>query len=267
MPLEPTQTCPVDQDSLFLYWMFKLHQAFGSSFPGAIGIQKSLPCVQAADQKVRALLAQLPPELTLPENYLPALSETPLQVLRRYAIACISHGFFITLHRPYATVSEVSRTTVINISWSLVGYHIQLVALAGLLEPYRWFIEEFIDPHLIRGIAVLGSLVAKDPTSPDASSIASHLQLGAEQARLKALRKRDHAKVHGVFRAILLELAEKNVFPDSPEGSYSSTEPPAEGTLEEITGWGMEDILTESAFKWDEYLLEMVLDPSQVNKV
>jgi len=246
--------------------MFKLHQAFAAAFPGPIGIQKSLACVQAADQRVRALLSQLPPGLTLPENYVPAATETPLQTIQRYTIACISQGFFITLHRPYASVSEVSRSTIISVSWTLASYHSQLIALAGVLDPFRWYIEEFLDPHMIRGIAVLGSLVAKTPTLPDSSIILSHLQLAGEQARLKALRKRDHAKIHGVFRAILLELAEKNVFPDTPEAPYSSTEPSSEGTPDDF-GWGMEDILLESAFKWDEYLLDMVLDPSQVNNM
>jgi len=246
--------------------MFKLHQAFAASFPGPIGIQKSLPCVQAADQRVRALLSQLPPELTLPDNYVPAATETPLQIVRRYTIACLSQGFFVTLHRPYASISEVSRSTIVSISWTLASYHSQLIALGGVLDSFRWYVEEFLDPQFFRGIAVLGSLVAKTPTLPDAPIILSHVQLAGEQARLKALRKRDHAKVHGVFRAILFELAEKNVFPDTPEVPYSSSEPSAEGTPEEL-GWGMEDILMESAFKWDEYLLDMVLDPSQVNNM
>jgi Fungal specific transcription factor domain len=59
-PSQPPEDSIPDPDDMFIYWMFKLHIEFSKSFPGVIGIHKSLSAVRQCDEKVREVLQQLP---------------------------------------------------------------------------------------------------------------------------------------------------------------------------------------------------------------
>ena len=241
--------------------MFKLHAAFSASFPGVLGIQKSLSAVRKNDQKIRDLLKQLPPELSLPKNYIPAVGETSLEILRRYTIACITQGHFITLHRPYRSISPFSKDALLTAAWNLSQYQSHLVALSPVLEPFEWFIEEFLYSHIFLAVAFLGSNLTSEPENPLAGAIMRQVEVCLEQAKIKSLRRKYYTKVYGVFRAIQATFAVKQILPEPAE-----TTPPAttNSSLEgSADGWGMEDVLTESGFRWDEYLVDMVLDLNQ----
>lgn len=217
-----------------------------------------MAAVKQADQKIRNLLADLPPELTLPPNYIPAVGETPIEILRRYYIAVVTQGHFITLHRPYRSISEYSRDASVAAAWLAASYQSQLISLSDVLEPFAWFIEEFMDTHVIRGVALMGGTLIRQPDHPCAATIVNAVQTSANETKAKALRKRDQAKAHGIFVAIQATLVEKGLVSAVPESSpqadlFESSENGGEG-------WGMEDVLTESQFKWDEYLVDMVLD-------
>jgi hypothetical protein len=239
--------------------MFKLHSAFSQCFPGVLGIQKRLSAVNENDRKIRDLLNQLPPELTIPPNYNPSIGETPLEITRRYAIACITQSHFITLHRPYRSVSESSKEVAITAAFALAQYQSHIIALAPTLEPFAWFIEEFLDGHLFRGVAFLGSHFTREPDNPLTGTVVRYINICTEQAKLKSLRKRDYAKSYGVLRAIQATFDENQILPEPVEPSPTndlSVEGPSDG-------WGMDEILTESGFRWDEYLVDMVLDTNQ----
>lgn len=217
-----------------------------------------MAAVKQADQKIRNLLADLPPELTLPPNYIPAVGESPIEILRRYYIAVVTQGHFITLHRPYRSISEYSRDASVTAAWLAASYQSQLINLSDVLEPFAWFIEEFMDTHIIRGVALMGGTLIRQPDHPYAATIVNAVQTSANETKAKALRKRDQAKAHGIFVAIQATLVEKGLVPAVPESS-----PPAdlfENSENGGEGWGMEDVLTESQFRWDEYLVDMVLD-------
>lgn len=241
--------------------MFKLFRVISGSFPGVSGIQKSLSAVQKVDQKMHDYLGQLPQELTRPSDYIPAINETPLEIVRRYTIACIAQGFFLTLHRPYSSVSEASRISIGKAAWLLASYQAQLVSLSAILEPFAWFIEEFLDPHLFRGVAVLGARLTREPGHPLATTIISQVQAMAEQSKRKVLRKRDYAKVFGISQSILVKYVEMGLLQEVQEPRPSSAEPVLENAPDE-NPWGMEDVLMESGFKWDDYLVDPVMDTS-----
>jgi hypothetical protein len=227
-----------------------------------VGIQKSLSAVQKNDQKIRDFLNRLPPELSLPPEYIPALDESPLDILRRYTVACIAHGYFITLHRPYMSVSESSKDSAVEAAWTLASFQSQLIALSPILEQFAWFIEEFLDPHIVRGIALLGSRLTREPENPLAATIITLVQTCAEQGKVKSLRKRDFAKVYAVCRALLMTYVDMGLIRAGSESGSGSTDPSMESSPDG-NGWGMEDVLMESEFKWDEYLVDMVLDSNQ----
>ena len=239
--------------------MFKLHSAFSQCFPGVLGIQKRLSAVNENDQKIRDLLNQLPPELTIPPDYIPTIGESPLEIIRRYTIACITQGHFITLHRPYRSVSEFSKEAAITAAFTLAQYQSHIVSLAPKLEPFAWFIEEFLDAHLLRGVAFLGSHFTHEPDNPLTGTVVRQINICTEQAKLKSLRKRDYAKAYGVLRAIQATFEQKQILPEPVELSLTN-DISVEGSSD---GWGMDEILTESGFRWDEYLVDMVLDTNQ----
>ena len=239
--------------------MFKLQAAFSESFPGVLGIQKKLSTVQINDQKIRILLDQLPPELSLPQNYRPAPGETALEIIRRYTIACLTQGHFITLHRPYRSLLDFSKEAVLTAAENLAQYQTNLLSLSPILEPFEWFIEEFLDPHIFRGVAFLGSNLTLGPENPLAATIMGQVELSAEQAKRKSLRRKGYAKTYGALRAIEATLAEKLILPE-PAATPSSTGLFTGGSLD---GWGGEDVLMESGFRWDEFLVDMVLDTNE----
>lgn len=239
--------------------MFKLHSAFSQCFPGVLGIQKRLSAVNENDKKIRDLLSQLPPELTIPPNYIPTIGESPLEIIRRYTIACIVQGHFITLHRPYRSISGSSEEAVMRAAYTLAQYQSHITALSATLEPFAWFIEEFLDAHLVRAVALLGSHFTREPDNPFAHTVVRQVAICTEQARLKSLRKRDYVITHRVLRAIQAALDEKQILPEPVEASPTNDLSP-EGSS---NGWGMDEVLTESEFKWDEYLVDMDLDTNQ----
>jgi len=254
-----------DEDNTFLYWIFKLHAAFSTCFPGVLGLHKSIAAIKQADEKIRNLVADLPQELTLPPNYIPAVGETPIQILRRYYIAVVTQGHFITLHRPYRSISEYSKDASITAAWLTTSYQTQLMNLSNVLEPFAWFIEEFMDTHIIRGVALMGGTLIREPDHPYAGTIVNAIQTAANETKAKALRKKDQGKAYGIFAAIQATLAEKGmvsaVSGSSPQADLSET---SENGGE---GWGMEDVLMESQFRWDEYLVDMVLDSNPQDEI
>ena len=241
--------------------MFKLHAAFSASFPGVLGIQKSLSAVRNNDQKIRDLLNQVPPHLSLPPNYIPTVGETSLEIIRRYTIACITQSHFVTLHRPYRSVSPFSKDAALTAAWKLCQYQSRIMALSLVLEPFKWFIEEFLDPHIFRAVAFLGCNLTREPENPNAGTIVRQVGICAEQAKLNSIRKNDCVKAYGVLRAIQATLAEKQILPEPVETPPHATTDLLVGVSAD--GWGMEEVLTESMFRWDEYLVDMVLDTNQ----
>jgi hypothetical protein len=249
---------------MFIYWMFKLHSEFSKSFPGVIGIHKSLAAVRQCDENVRKLLDQIPAKLSLPPNYVPSIGENATEIIRRFIIGCFTQGFFITLHRPYRGRSEFSNNAVINASWMLAAYQSQITALSDVLEPYGWLIEEFIDPHLFRGVLLLGASLDREPDNPLASTIIRHLEVSAQVAKTNSVRNRNSIKTHKLISAVLGSLAQKNVIvqevaSNSHVGSTSEGSPDGQG-------WGMDmdmamgDVLAEPMFNWDEYLNNLAMD-------
>jgi hypothetical protein len=263
-PLEiPSDGIP-NANNTFLYWMFKFHVAFSSSFPGVLGLHKSIAAVKQTDQKIRHLLADLPPELALPPDYIPAAGETPIEILRRYYFAIVTQGHFVTLHRPYRSISEYSKDVSLESSWLLTSYQSQIMSLKNILEPYDWFIEEFLDGHIIRGVALLGGTLTREPDHPCAATIVKAVQTSLVETKARASRKRDQGKAHGIFLVIQAALEEKQLVPSvlvpSPHTHSESSENSGEG-------WGMEDILIEPQFGWDEYLVDMVLDSNAQDEI
>jgi hypothetical protein len=243
-------------DNTFMYWMFKLHAACAECFPGVVGIQKSLRDVKANDQKIRNILNQLPPELTFPPGYIPALSETPLEIMRRFTIHTIAQGHFVTLHRPYVGMSDFSKEVAVNATWTLAQYQSQLRTLWSVLEPFEWYIEEFLDGHLVRAVAYLGCMLVREPTNPLAGTIVRQVQLMAEHVR-SSLRQKFFTKVHHLLTAILTALAEKQVLSAPTQSSPIGLDLYTNENLDAL----MDDVFTETnMFKWDEYLVDMVLD-------
>ena len=245
--------------------MFKLHAAFSSSFPGVLGLHKSIAAVKQVDEKIHRLLANLPPELTLPPNYIPAANESAIEVLRRYYIAVVTQGHFITLHRPYRSISEYSKDASLTAAWVLTSYQSQIISLSNMLEPYAWFTEEFMDTHLIRGVALLGGTLTREPDHPFAATIVNAVKTCLEETKAKASRKRDQRKAHGIFLSIQATLEEKQLAPSvllpSPQMNQS------EASENSGEGWGMEDILMEPQYRWDEYLVDMVLDSNAQDEI
>ena len=238
--------------------MFKLHAAFSASFPGVLGIQKSLSAVLNNDKKIHDLLSQLPPELCLPKNYIPAVRETALDVIRRYTIACITQGHFMTLHRPYRSFSPFSKEAVLTAARNLAQFQSHIISLSPVLEPFEWFIEEFLDPHIFCAVAFLGCNLIHEPENPLAGTIVRQVEVCSEQAKRKSLRKRTCGKAYGALRAIQTTFAEKQILPEPVEITPATTD-----SSVEADGWGMEEGLTEPMFQWDEYLVDMVLDTNQ----
>ena len=255
-PLLVPASSIANADNSFMYWLFKLHAAFAECFPGVVGIQKSLRDVKTKDQAIRDILNQLPPELTLPSDYIPAVSETPLEIIRRFAIHTVVQGHFITLHRPYIGMSDFSKEAALTATWTLAQYQSQLTTLWSILEPFEWFIEEFLDGHLLRAVAYLGCMLVREPTNPLAGTIVRQLDIAAEHVR-SASRHRDSMKVHHVVKAIQAALAEKQVFSIPAQPSPLGPDSYSDENMDAF----MEDVFTETnMFKWDEYLVDMVLD-------
>jgi hypothetical protein len=247
--------------------MFKLQRVFAACFPGHLGIQPYAG-IDKADQMIRDFMANLPPELALPEGYMPAPTESPVEIIRRYTIATEIQGSFITLHRPYLIKSTSLHNAVVAAAWKLYSYQSQIMALSDILEPFAWYIEEYLDPHLFRGSATLAFTLIREPTIPDADMIVMRIRECAELGKAKSLRKKDCAKVYGIFRAMLMTLSERierdgtdiqeqiNVpaAPVSPPMSF-----PQENAFG-VMDWNMQDMLVDPMFRWDEYLVDMVLD-------
>jgi len=255
-PLLVPASSIANPDNTFMYWLFKLHAAFAESFPGVVGIHKSLRDVKTKDQAIRNILNQLPPELTLPSGYIPAVSETPLEIIRRFTIHTVVQGHFITLHRPYIGISDFSKEASLSATWTLAQYQSQLTTLWGVLEPFEWFIEEFLDGHLLRAVGYLGCMLVREPTNPLAGTIVRQLDIAAEHVR-SSLRQRGFTKVYHVVKAIQAALAEKQVYSTATQPSPLGSEPYGDENIDAF----MEDVFTETnMFKWDEYLLDMVLD-------
>jgi hypothetical protein len=250
-----------DADNTFLYWLFKLHGTISASFPGPLGIHKTLSAVEKTDTVIKELLAQLPPHLSIPDNYNPAV-ESPLEIIRRYTLVCMIHGHLLTLHRPYATMSESCKQAAVTSAWTLVEYQKQLITLSDKLEPFAWYIEEFLDPHLFRATAFLGVLLSRNPQDPLADTIVQQVEICANAAVAKSFRKRDFYKTSCLFRAIHQKLTEKTEDPPAGHSVPLAPDVSQEESLEE-RGFGMEEVLSESMFRWDDYLIDMVLNTDQ----
>jgi hypothetical protein len=251
---QPTPaSSPADPDNTFLYWLFLVHKTISTVFPGPIGLQKSLSAIQRNDQKIRHLLSQLPPELHISETYSPLFDESPLSLIRRYLISTLIQGYLLTLHRPYTAKFPFSRTTTIATAWTLVHHHTQIISLSGTLDSYQWLIEEFLDPHYFRAAAILAGTLLREPDLPDKTEILAQLTVCVEQTRGKALRKRDYAKTYGIF-----VLMERTLTGSEETGTGGTVEGMVGGDGEE-SRWEDTEILTESMFRWDEYMVDMVL--------
>ena len=209
---------------------------------------------------VRELIAQIPPELSIPPDYTPA-AESSVEIVRRYSIACLIQGHLLTLHRPYASISDISKRAVVTAAWNLVEYQKQLMAISDQLEVFAWYIEEFIDPHLFRATALLGVMLSREPQNLLADAIVQQVEVCATEAKRKSLRRREFWKTSNIFRAIHKALTEKNETP-SVGPSVPLVPSVSQGSSDE-RGWGMEEVLTESGFRWDEYLVDMVLNTDQ----
>ena len=263
-PAKPVSPDHPNADESFLYWMFKLQNTIATSYPGPLGLQKNLASVERNDQRIRDLLEELPPELHLSENYTPIFDESPLQVIRRYTIGCMIQGHLLTLHRPYASKSPLSKNVIGTAAWTLTTYQNQVIALADLLEPYQWFIEEFLDAEFFRAIIYLGGSLLRQPDDPQAHVILRQIQLCSVQAKSKMLRKRDYGKASGMLDALERTLTGEQSVEGrgttelSAEGGVGAKDSPLSGS--DGNGWDMGEILTESAFRWDDYLVDMVLD-------
>jgi hypothetical protein len=247
--------------------MFKFQNIASTSFPGPQGLQKNLASVNKNDARVRDFLEQLPPELHVSERYTPLFGEAPLQVIRRYALTCTVHGHLLTLHRPYTSKSPFSKDAAISAAWTLVTYQNQISALSNMLEPYSWYIEEFLDPHLFRATLYLGGNLLREPVNPQAAHIRRQIQISASQAKAKALRKRDYAKTYGLFDALdtLLgrQAGESNQTAEV-SGESGVVEPNESSALaSDGLGWDVGEMLTENAFRWDDFLVDMDLDSQE----
>ena len=115
-----------------------------------------------------------------------------------------------------------------------------------------------MDTHIVRGVALLGSNLVREPDHPFAATIVKAVQTSLEETKAKTLRKRNQGKAYGVFLAIQVTLAEKGLLPEAQESSSHAD--PSENSENGGERWGMDDVLTESQFRWDEYLVDMVLD-------
>ena len=96
----------------------------------------------------------------------------------------------------------------------------------------------------------------------------------SELARVKSLRKPGFARAYGLMRALYLTLSEKL---DNPASSIGTIVPPTvnpnkicpedyyfddegEDNAPGEMGWDMQDVMMDPRFKWDSFLLDMVLD-------
>jgi hypothetical protein len=242
--------------------MFKIHRVFAQSFPGPLGLQKTLSGVEKSDQRIRALLREVPYDLNIPKDYIPGIGETPTELIRRYTIACMIQGHLLTLHRPYAAKSPASKNAAIAAAWCLISYQAQLMSLSLTLEQFSWYIEEFIDPHLFRATAMLGAILTRDSDNPLFTTIMNQVEICAEQAKAKSLRKRDFAKTYGVLSALHAALQAKEASIVTGPTIDQADSLPLEG-FGDGGGWGMEEVLSESMFRWDDYLVDTVLNTDQ----
>jgi hypothetical protein len=244
--------------------MFKLQRIFAKCFPGHLGIQP-FATLDKADQSIRDFITSLPPELALPPNYTPAPTESAVEIIRRYSIAAEIQGSIMNLHRSYISKSGAARDAVIAAAWTLFHYQAQIMALSDILEPFHWYIEEYMDPHLFRGCATLGFTCLREPDNPNIPAIFARAQICSQLSKEKILRKSDYAKIYGIFRAMQIELVDRYphlvaapVVSDLRSGSTTTS------SLENSPGrgafWDMQDVLVDPMFKWDSYLVDMVLD-------
>jgi hypothetical protein len=82
-----------------------------------------------------------------------------------------------------------------------------------------------------------------------------------EAGKAKSLRKRDYAKVYGIFKAMSMALAEKvDVAGFIQQPSIPATTVSSDYNSGGDIDWTMQDVLVDPMFKWDEYLVDMVLD-------
>ena len=257
----PAEESP-DPENTFLLWMFKIHRTFAQSFPGPLGLHKTLSGVEKCDQRIQTLLREIPYELSMPKDYIPGITETPTELIRRYAVACMIQGHLLTLHRPYAAKSLVSRNAATTAAWALVSYQAQLMSLSSTLEKFLWYIEEFVDPHLFRATAMLGVMLTRDPNNPLFRTILNQVELCANQAKTKSLRKRDFAKTYGVLSALHSALLEKEA--SAPvDSAVGPTANPSMDPLGDGEDWVMEEVLSEPMFRWDDYLVDTILNTDQ----
>jgi hypothetical protein len=258
----PAEESP-DPENTFLFWMFKIHRTFAQSFPGPLGLHKTLSGVDKSDQRIQALLREIPYELSMPKDYIAGISETPTELIRRYAIACMIQGHLLTLHRPYAAKSPVSRNAATAAAWTLVSYQAQIISLSSTLEPFLWYIEEFADPHLFRATAMLGAMLSRDPNNPLFTTILDQIELCANQAKAKSLRKRDFAKTFGVLSGIHAALQEKEASAALVDTVIGPAANPRIDPFGDGDDWVMEEVLSEPMFRWDDYLVDAVLNTEQ----
>jgi hypothetical protein len=166
----------------------------------------------------------------------------------------------MTLHRPYRSFSQFSKEAALAAARNLAQYQSDIISLSPVLEPFEWFIEEFLDPHIFCAVAFLGCNLIREPENPFAGTIVRQVEVCSEQAKRKSFRRRACGKVYGVLRTIQTTFAEKQILPEPVEITSATTDPTVEDTAD---GWGMEEGLTEPLFRWDEYLVDMVLDTNQ----
>jgi len=235
-----------------------------ASFPGPLGLQKNLVGVNKNDVRIREFLEQLPPELHISNNYTPLFGESPLEIIRRYAMATSIQGLLLTVHRPYSSKSSFSKDAVMTAACALTIYQNQVIALSESLEPFRWFIEEFLYPQFFRATYFLGGNLLRNPETNQATIIVGQVQICASQARAAMLRKRDFARSIGLFENL------GKLLGGSGAESAATAEMVVEGGDEQASQasgsdqglWDMGEILTEGTFRWDDFLADTALDPA-----
>jgi hypothetical protein len=252
-----TSTLP-DPGHTFVYWMFNLQKTFSACFPGPLSILP-LAAVEKMDRKIRDFQAQIPPNMTVPDGYIPGPTESALDIIRRYIIAATMQGYINIVHRLHMTKSELCGKAALESAWILASYQSQLVAHSNLLEPFAWFIEEFLDVHMLRAAGVLAVLLVRNPNSPYAVKAMNFVDTSISGIKKKSLRKKVLASVYGPFRALQALLSEKLGIPiDSGEDSSGIQISTAAPDVSVGLGWGMDETLMGPLPKWDEYFVDVV---------
>jgi hypothetical protein len=99
-------------------------------------------------------------------------------------------------------------------------------------------------------------MLIREPTNPLAPTIVLQVEIAAEHVR-SSVRQRDFTKAYHLLQVILATLAEKQVVSTPPQRSPQNSDPYSDADMNAF----MEDVLGDAnMFKWDEYLVDMVLD-------